>query len=101
MTSDSLNSERNATESTMTNPGIPSNTQLAERMARVEEKLDHTTDVLERIDTSLNEEMDDIESRVEEIEPWSMRFRFLYRGGKWAGGLLAGGGMIGKVFGLL
>ncbi|GKZ14886.1 hypothetical protein [Haladaptatus sp. T7] len=100
MTSDSLNSERSGTESTMINPGIPSNTQLAERMARVEEKLDHTTDVLERIDTSLNEEMDDIESRVEEIEPWSMRFRFLYRGGKWVVGLLAGSSAVGKVLGL-
>ncbi|WP_231183190.1 hypothetical protein [Haladaptatus sp. DYF46] len=69
-------------------------------MERVEEKLDHTTNVLERIDTSLNEEVDDIESRVEEIEPWSVRFRFLYRGGKCVGGLLAGGGVVGKTIGI-
>jgi len=46
--------------------GAPSNVELAERTARVEEKIDAQADTLGRIETALVEDHEDLEEQVRE-----------------------------------
>ncbi len=85
-------------ESTTT--GVPSNAELAQRMARVEETVGNSQDILERIERGLNEDVDDLNQRVSNVEPSARRFDLLWRGGKWVSGLLLGGGVLGNALGL-
>lgn len=63
--------------------GVQSNAELSERLGRVEEQIEHQSDVLERIETRLDEDTDQLAQRVEGIEPQHRRLWFTYQGAKW------------------
>lgn len=62
---------------------VDPNTDLAERLARVEQQNKHQSEVLERIETQINEDHDQLAERVGEIEPQHKRLWFTYQGAKW------------------
>ncbi|MBZ6496027.1 hypothetical protein [Natrinema longum] len=74
---------------------IPSNHELSERMTQIEQKLDHVTELLERMETDLEEDLDVVEEDLEELRPKTSRLWLIYKGGKWTTGLLVGSGLVG------
>lgn len=48
--------------------GAPSNSELAERTARIEQEVHHVAETVERIEERVVDEQDDLEARVEENE---------------------------------
>lgn len=73
----------------------PTNAELAERMARVEEKQDGTIETLERIEGHVDGRLSGIEEKQDaEIEPKTRRMWLLYQGGKWLVGMGATGGAV-------
>ena len=67
--------------------GLPSNHELGERMARLEEQQEHMTETLDRIDESLDEEIAELrENQQEKIKPKVRTLWTGYRLARWAGG---------------
>lgn len=71
--------------------GIPSNTELAERMAHVEatldhvdDKLDHQAATLNRIADRLEDNLTETQETIEKIESEHTRLWLVYQGVKWA-----------------
>lgn len=52
---------------------------MGQRLARVEEQIDHQSKVLARIETRLDEDHDQLVARVEEIEPQHQRLWLVYQ----------------------
>lgn len=48
------------------NPETPSNVELAERLARVEEQVDHVAEGVESIEEKLDDQMEEVKGRAEE-----------------------------------
>lgn len=76
----------------------PSNSKLAERMARVEAglehvdtKLDHHGETLDRIADNLDSQLDETAEEVEEIKPQHKRLWLTHQALKWFVGVSAGG----------
>lgn len=59
--------------------GAPSNAELGERTARLEQKIDHISEGVKRIETSLAEEHDDLAEQVAQNERRVNRFWSIYR----------------------
>ncbi|WIV67556.1 hypothetical protein [Natrialbaceae archaeon AArc-T1-2] len=79
--------------STDSSNDVPSNHELSERMTRIEQKLDHVADLLERMEGDVEEDLEDVEDELEDIKPKTSRLWLLYRAGKWTTGLLVGSGI--------
>jgi len=60
-------------------PGAPSNSELAERTARLEQKIDHISNAVERIEDSLAEEHEELAKQVAQNEKRVNRFWSIYR----------------------
>lgn len=60
-------------------PGAPSNAELAERTARLEQKIDHIGEAVDRIEKSLANEHDDLAEQVAQNERRVNRFWSIYR----------------------
>lgn len=65
--------------STETRQGAPSNAELAERTARIEEKVDHISNAVDRIEGDLVEKQDELAEDIEENETRVNRFWAIYR----------------------
>lgn len=76
--------------------GVPSNTELAERMARVEEKQDASAATLERIEGRLSESLDEQREKIEENDERVSHLWSRYSVGKWA---FAAAGALGSAVG--
>jgi len=63
--------------------GAPSNVELAERTARVEEKIDAQGDTLERIETALVDDHEDLAEQVDENDQRITPVYQAYRLGKY------------------
>lgn len=74
--------------------GAESNAELAQRLARVEEQINHQSEVLDRIEQRVDEDHDQLESRVDKIQPQHAQVWMLYQGSKWALALSSGGGLL-------
>jgi len=72
--------------------GAPSNAELAERTARLEEKIDHISDGVERIEESLADEHEELAEQVQQNEKRVDRFWTIYRFALFVIPLLVGGG---------
>lgn len=59
--------------------GAPSNAELAERTARLEQKIDHISDAVNRIENSLAKEHDELAEQVAQNERRVNRFWSIYR----------------------
>jgi hypothetical protein len=59
--------------------GAPSNAELAERTARLEQKIDHISDSVDRIEGKLIEEHEELTERVDDTERKADRFWTIYR----------------------
>ena len=90
-------------EATKTEPdgGAPSNAELAERMARVEEgvdhvetQLDHHGDTLERIEDRLADDLDAKGERIEGMEPKVRQMWLTQQAAKWLIMVGSGGGVL-------
>ena len=76
--------------------GAPSNTELAERTARLEEKIDHMNDSVERIEDALLEEHEELGEKVDTNEKRVNKFWTIYRFLLFAIPLIIGsGGLVG------
>lgn len=73
----------------------PSKSDLNERLARLEEKLDHQSEILERLEGDLEEDLEDLEDDLDDVKPRTDRLWLIYRGGKWIAALLVGSGLAG------
>ena len=63
--------------------GAPSNVELAERTARIEEHVEHVSETVERIETNLNDQHEDLVEDVEENGFRVGRLWMYYRVGRW------------------
>jgi len=79
----------------------PSNHELAQRTARIEEQVNHVAETVDRIENSLDDDLADVAEDVEEVEkqieglqPEHTRMWLVYQAAKWsiAGG--SGGGIL-------
>jgi hypothetical protein len=61
----------------------PSNVELAERTARIEEQVGHVSETVDRIETNLNEQHEDLVEDVEENQVRVSRLWTYYRLGRW------------------
>lgn len=79
-----------------TQQGAPSNSELAERTARIEEKVDHISEAVDRIEDDLVEKHDELAEDVEENEKRVNEFWTIYRFLLYTIPLLVGsGGLVG------
>lgn len=67
----------------MSQSDAPSNAELAERTARIEEQVGHVSDTVDRIETNLNEQHDDLVDDVEQNSVRVGRLWTYYRLGRW------------------
>lgn len=81
--------------------GPPSNSQLTERLARVEEKQDHVVAQIDRVAESLDEDLAEIETSVEAIEPRHERLWHTYQAIKWVATITITGGVAGRALGFI
>lgn len=72
----------------------PRNSEVSERLARVEEQIDHQSEVLERIERRVDEDHDQLVKRVEHIEPRNQQLWTTYQAGKWFMAVGSGGGLL-------
>ena len=77
------NDDKAMARTTTAASGIPSNGELAERMATVESEVQHTNERLEQNLSHHEERVDAVEEDVEEMRPWTTRLRIAWTGGKW------------------
>jgi hypothetical protein len=84
-----------------TDDGAPSNAELAERMARVEEgvdhvetKLDYQGDTLERIEGRLADDLDAKADRLDGMEPKVRQLWLIQQAAKWLIMVGSGGGVL-------
>jgi len=62
----------------------PSNAELAQRTARIEEQVDHVADTVDRIETRVTDEQDELAEAVEENGEKVGTLWTCYRLGRWA-----------------
>lgn len=74
--------------------GAPSNSELAERTARIEANVEHVAETVDRIDDKLDAEMADVQDDVDDIKPEHKRLWLTYQAAKWGAGIASGGGVI-------
>lgn len=75
--------------------GVPSNSQLAERTARVEAKIDAQADTLDRIETAITSDQAEIAEQVEQNDERITPIYAAYRFSKYA--LPVAGTILGAV----
>lgn len=80
------------------NGSPPSNTELAERTARIEEQIDHVADVVDDLDEKLDGELDDVTETQETLKTRQERLWTGYRLARWAVG---GGSVSAALFALV
>lgn len=74
---------------------VPSNPELAERMIRVEEQIDHVVETVDRIDDRLTEEHSDLEEEVASNTEDTAELKSSHRLLKW--GIATGIALMGVV----
>ncbi len=79
----------------MSSSSPPSKSELNERLARLEEKLDHQSEILERLEGDLEDDLEDLEDDLADVKPRTDRLWLIYKGGKWISALLVGSGLVG------
>lgn len=67
-------------------PTGPSNPELAQRLARVEEKQDFTVEKIEEIADSLDEDLDELEETQTGLLERNRKMWFAFQAVKWVGG---------------
>jgi len=65
-------------------PGVPTNAELAQRITRVEEGVEHVGDTVERIEENLEGTQADQSGRVDDLEPKVSHLWTVWTLGKWA-----------------
>jgi hypothetical protein len=75
--------------------GAPSNAELAERTARLEQKIDHITGAVDRIENTLENEHDSLAEQVSQNTQRVNRFWSIYRFCLYMLPLLLGTGSVG------
>lgn len=60
-------------------PGVPSKSELGERVARVEEQVDHIAETVDRIEDDITGNQADLAETVEKNEHRARRFWTIYR----------------------
>lgn len=78
----------------MSSQGPPSNSELTQRITRVEEKIDHQSETLDRIEQQLSDDHQDLTERLERMEPRHKRLWHTYQAGKWLIAVGSGGGVL-------
>ena len=88
----------------MSQSDAPSNSELAQRTARIEEQVDHVRETVDRIEARLQDQHDEIIGEVQENSDEIEKFNTAYKAAKWliptgialgaATGALAGAGLI-------
>lgn len=63
--------------------GAPTNAELAERMARVEQDVSHVSETVDRIEERVTDDHDDLAEQVEENTERTASLWAAYRLGKW------------------
>lgn len=63
--------------------GLPTTYEMAERLARVEEKQDHVVETIERVADSLDEDLAELEESHEIVKERNTKLWFGYRLAKW------------------
>lgn len=77
--------------------GVPSNTELAQRTARIEEKIDHQSEQIEDLAETLEDDLEQQRQRIEEIQPQHQRLWITYQGARWILAIGSGGGVLALV----
>lgn len=72
----------------------PSNSELAERVARVETKQDYNTEILERVEEAVTDDVNDVAAAVNDLETRQSRMWTAYRAAKWTVGFAASSGAV-------
>lgn len=62
---------------------VPTNPELAERVVRVEEQMDHVVETVDRIDDRLTDQQDDLEEAVASNSRDTTMLKSKYRLAKW------------------
>lgn len=75
--------------------GLPSNPELAERLARVEEKQDHVVERIDHIADSLDKDLAELEQSHNDVKEKNTRLWLIYRFGRWG---LGSGAILTMVF---
>lgn len=78
--------------------GVPSNVELAERTARIEEQVDHVAEVVDEVDEKLDGELADVTDTQDRLKTRQERIWTGYRIARWCVG---GGSVSAAVVALL
>lgn len=78
--------------------GAPSNSELAERTARIEEQVDHVADTVDRIETTISDDLEETEEQVEANAERVASMWTAYRLARW--GIPVAGTLVGALAGL-
>lgn len=81
--------------------GAPSNAELSERLARVEEKQDYVAERVDEIGDTLDGELATVEDNLATVEERNARLWILYQGGKWITVTVSGSSMLALLVGSL
>lgn len=74
--------------------GVPANAELAERLARVEEKQDHVVEQVDHVADQIDESLEEVQEDVDDMKPEHQKLMTAYRAGKWLVGLAATSGFV-------
>lgn len=66
--------------------GQPTTPELAQRLARVEEKQDHVVEKIDQVADSLDEELADVEATQQSILERNRKMWLAFQAAKWMGG---------------
>ncbi|APW99412.1 hypothetical protein CHINAEXTREME_17265 [Halobiforma lacisalsi AJ5] len=81
---------------------VPSNPELDQRMTRVEEQMDHVVETVDRIDSRLTEQQNELEEAVASNTEDTTMLKSKYRLAKWTiGTAIAFLGMGGTIVGVV
>lgn len=67
-------------------PTGPSNPELAQRLARVEEKQDHVVEQIDQVAETLDDELEDLEETQGSILERNRKMWLAFQAAKWIGG---------------
>jgi len=77
--------------------GVPSNTELAQRLARVEEGVDRQSEHIERLADTIEQDLENKRERLDAVETRNQTLWYAYNAGKWILAVGSGGGALALI----